>query len=216
MIFVSLFITAIIAFLWLKSQGYRRIAIEGVSKGAEYALASAVTFNENFCLILKTPTWYYGEGLVKRAPSNTSSWSYKGEEFPYTTYKERAFKLKKDILFKKEYNILSINTGKVVSEASIIPIEKVNGPVLIFSTKTDTVWPSSDSGERLISRLEAAVFRYPYRHICFDHMSHMMFENANSLVRLLFKSERNYPKECKEERKRMREETENWLKNIWF
>lgn len=107
MIFVSLFITAIIAFLWLKSQGYRRIAIEGVSKGAEYALASAVTFNEISCLILKTPTWYYGEGLVKRAPSNTSSWSYKGEEFPYTPYKERAFKLKKDILFKKEYNIRS-------------------------------------------------------------------------------------------------------------
>lgn len=203
------------AICWLKAQNYKRIAIEGVSKGAEYALAAATLFPELTCLILKTPSWFCGEGLIKKTPSGTSSWSYKGKELPYTPYKERKFQLKKTILQTKEYNILSINSGKTVQEDSVFPVEKVNGPVLIFATKADTVWPSAESGERLDSRLTQKGFTYPHKYICFSCMSHMMLENANRLVRLLFKSEKEHPDECARERKEMGTEAAKWLEDIW-
>lgn len=203
------------AIKWLMQQGYKRIAIEGISKGAEYALAAATIFQEISSVILKTPTWYYGEGLIRKAPSNTSCWTYQGEELPYTPYKERVFDIKRNILQTREYNILSINTEKKVVEPSIIQIEKVNGPVLIFSTKADTVWPSAESGEKLNSRLRQSNFPYPHKHICFTYMSHIMLENANSFVRLLFKSEKEHPKECAEERKLMGQEVKDWLQNVW-
>lgn len=203
------------AIKWLLQQGYKRIAIEGISKGAEYALAAATVFPEISCVILKTPTWFYGEGMIKKAPANTSCWTYQGEELPYTPYKERAWDIKKNILQTREYNILSINTGKEVIEPSIIRIEKVNGPVLIFSTKADTVWPSAESGEKLDLRLEQTNFPYPHKHICFTYMSHIMLENANGFVRLLFQSEKEHPKECAEERKLMGKEVKEWLENVW-
>ena len=203
------------AIIWLKRRGYQRIAVEGLSKGAEYALAAAVSFSDISCVILKTPTWYYGEGLIKKAPSYTSSWTYRGAELPYTPYRERAFHLKRSILRAREYNILPINTGKEIVDSSVIPIEKVNGPVLIFSTKADTVWPSAESGERLDVRLTQADFPYPHKHICFTCMSHIMLENAGGLVRLLFKSEREHPKECAEERRLMEQEVTDWLEHIW-
>lgn len=200
---------------WLKKQGYVRIAIEGVSKGAEYALAAATTYQEISCVILKTPTWFYGEGLIRKTPSNTSCWTYGGRELPYTPYKERKFQLKETILRTKEYNILSINTGKQIVNSSIIPVEKVNGPVLIFSTKADTIWPSEESGQKLDLQLTQADFPYPHKHICFTYMSHIMLENANSLVRLLFKSEKEHPLECAEERNRMKQEVNEWLEHVW-
>lgn len=42
-----------------------------------------------------------------------------------------------------------------------------------------------------------------------------MLENANSLVRLLFKSEKEHPLECAEERNRMKQEVNEWLEHVW-
>lgn len=46
-------------------------------------------------------------------------------------------------------------------------------------------------------------------------MSHIMLENAGDLVRLLFKSEREHPKECAEERSLMEQAVTDWLERIW-
>lgn len=102
-----------------------------------------------------------------------------------------------------------------MNERSVIPVEKVNGPVLLLSTKADTVWPSEESGKRLEQRLTQAGFPYAHRHICFDFMSHIMLENANGFVRVLCRSEREHPQECTEERRRMAQEGFDWLERIW-
>ncbi len=45
----------------------------------------------------------------------------------------------------KEYNILPVNTGKNVLSESIIPVEKIQAPILMLSTRVDTIWPSAES-----------------------------------------------------------------------
>ena len=203
------------AIRWLKEKGYEKIALEGISKGAEYAAAAAIKYPEISCVILKAPSYFYSEGLVQKAPSDTCCWTDGEEELPFTPYKLRSFNMKKQLLRERELNLLPLNTGKDVREESLIPIEKIGGPVLLLSTEADRVWPSAESGRILEERLEKKSFPYAHRHIVFQHMSHLMFENANKKVRLLFKSERHFPKECARERSLMGQEVCRWLEEVW-
>lgn len=200
---------------YLVEKGYGKIGISGTSKGAEYALAAAITFPKLSCVIVKTPSWFYGEGVKGRKPSGTSSWSYQGKELPYTPYKTRKFHMLKMLWKEKEYNLLEINTGKRVTADSVIPVEKIHAPILILSVSRDTIWPSKESGEKLALRLQENSFEYPYQHICYEHMSHMMLEYCGSEVRYFMKSERHYPQECTKERWKMGRECVEWIENVW-
>ena len=200
---------------WLKKQGYEKIGIEGCSKGAEYAAAAAIEFHDLSCVILKIPSWFYSEGMDKTNPSGASSWSYKGEEIPFTPYKTRKLPVMKEMMKNKEYNILAINTGKKVVPESIIPIEKIEAPVLMFSTEVDTIWPSKESCEKMEERLKANNFSYPHKHICFQHMSHMMLENCGKGIKWFIRSEKEFPEECARERVVMGQECIKWIEEVW-
>lgn len=200
---------------WLKKQGYEKIGIEGCSKGAEYAAAAAIAYSELSCVILKIPSWFYGEGMDKTVPSGASSWTCEGKELPYTPYKTRKLPVMKEMMKNKEYNILAINTGKKINPDSIIPIEKIQAPVLMFSTEVDTIWPSKESCEKMEERLNANYFAYPHKHICFEHMSHMMLENCGKGIKYFIKSEKEFPEECARERIIMGRECIKWIEEVW-
>lgn len=200
---------------WLKKQGYEKVGIEGCSKGAEYAAAASIEFHDLTCVILKIPSWFYSEGMDKTNPSGASSWSYKGEEIPFTPYKTRKLPVMKEMMKNKEYNILAINTGKKVVPESIIPIEKIEAPVLMFSTEVDTIWPSKESCEKMEERLNANNFSYPHKHICFKHMSHMMLENCGKGIKWFIRSEKEFPEECARERVVMGQECKKWIEEVW-
>ena len=166
-------------------------------------------------LFLKIPSWFYSEGMNGKTPSGTSSWSYKGQELQYTPYKTRKLPVLKEMIKNKEYNILAINTGKTIVPDSIIPIEKIEAPILMFSTEVDTIWPSKESCERLEERLDINNFPYPHKHICFEHMSHMMLENCGSSIKWFIKSEKQFPEECARERVIMGQECIKWIEEVW-
>lgn len=200
---------------WLKKLGYEKIGIEGCSKGAEYAAAAAIEFHELSCVILKIPSWFYSEGMNGTKPSGASSWSYQGKEIPYTPYKTRKLPIFKEMIKNKEYNILAINTGKTIQPDSIIPIEKIEAPILMFSTRVDTIWPSKESCEKMEECLNINNFSYPHKHICFEHMSHMMLENCGSAIKYFIKSEKKFPEECATERVVMGQECIKWIEEVW-
>lgn len=200
---------------WLKKQGYEKIGIEGCSKGAEYAAAAAIAYPELSFVILKIPSWFYGEGMDKTVPSGASSWTCEGKELPYTPYKTRKLPVIKEMMKNREYNIIAINTGKKINPDSIIPIEKIQAPVLMFSTEVDTIWPSKESCEKMEERLNANHFAYPHKHICFKHMSHMMLENCGKGIKYFIKSEKEFPEECARERIIMGQECIKWIEKVW-
>ncbi|MDD2213498.1 MAG: acyl-CoA thioester hydrolase/BAAT C-terminal domain-containing protein [Oscillospiraceae bacterium] len=200
---------------WLHRQGYQHIAVEGLSKGAEYALACAIAFPDISCVIAKAPTWYYGEGLSGEQPDGCASWSWDGQPLPFTSYQLRRVPVVKYWLQAGEFQVLSANTGLQVRPESVIPVEKIHGPLLLLGTSADTVWPSAQSGEKLRQRLDAQAFAYPYQLKIYQRMSHIMLENANGFTRLIFKSERHYPAACAEERKDMARLTRHWLETVW-
>lgn len=203
------------AVAYLRDRGYEKIGVQGVSKGAEYVLAAAIASPDISFVNVRTPSWFYSEGLCKQQPSGSSCWSYQGKELPYTPYKTRKYNLVKELWKYKEFNILAFNTGKTVKPKSIIPVEKIHAPILIQTLQNDTIWPSQESGEKLVERLKENGFSYPYKLTCYEHMSHMMMEYCGSAVQLFFKSEKQYPQECAAEREQMGAETLEWAENIW-
>lgn len=207
------------AIKWLKEHGYNKIGMDGTSKGSEITLLAATMFSDISCVIARVPSHFVSEGLVvsgkSKNPSGTSSWSYKGVEIPYARYNSRLIDIKKIIIKEKELHLIDINSGKNVTEDTLIPVEKIQGPVLLLSSVNDSVWPSNESGIYIDNRLDEKKFAFPHKHIAFPHMSHAMLTEVSLLYKLAFKTERQNKEKCTEERIQLAKELINWVDNVW-
>lgn len=220
------------AIRWLKENGYEKIAVQGISRGAEYAAAAAVTFPEITCTILRAPGCFYSEGLIRNNPSGTSSWIFRGEELPYAPFSVRSFtgQRQRELAAASEPGSTAGEqaaadgraaggkTPLLAAEpapAAAIPLERAHGPVLIFSSEADTVLPSAENGRTLDARLSSHGFPHPHRHVCYNCVSHILLEQASRFSREVFQSERAHPEECARERQHLGDTTIHWIENIW-
>ena len=207
------------AIAWLKEQGYERIGIDGTSKGSEIALLAATMFSDLSCVIARVPSHFISEGLVThgkfKRPSGTSCWSYEGKEIPFAPYTVRDFNMPKILIKAKEMNLLSINKEKVVTKETLIPIEKIKAPILFLSAINDTVWPSYESSLFMVKYLEEKAYAYPYKHIAFENLSHIMLTEISLVYKLAFKTERHNKEKCLEERIQLKNELLDWVQNVW-
>jgi dienelactone hydrolase len=57
-------------------------------------------------------------------------------------------------------------------ERALMPVEKVNGPVLLVSGRDDALWPSTQMADEVIQRLKK--FHHPHRseHLAYDGDGH--------------------------------------------
>lgn len=55
------------AIAWLKEQGFEKIAVDGISKGSEYALLAASRFDDISCVIARVPSYFVSEGMIGRS-----------------------------------------------------------------------------------------------------------------------------------------------------
>ena len=207
------------AIRWLKAQGYEKIGIDGTSKGSEMALVAASLFSEISCVIVRVPSHFVSEGLSgsgkNKAPSGTSCWSYQGRELPYAPYRSRTFNIPKMFMEEKEMHIITFNRDKEVTPETLIPIEKIQAPILLLSSKHDEVWPSFESATLMEKRLTEIGFPYPHKHVAYEHMSHALLTRLPWIYKMAFKSERQHPEECRQDREALKKELLAWAENIW-
>ncbi len=206
------------AIAWLKEQGYEKIAVDGISKGSEYTRRAASRFPETSCGVARVPSDVGSEGRIgRKAPSGTSCWSYRGEELRYTPYVVRDFDVFKQLRRYGEFNILSYNTGKDVTEESIIPVENIRGPILLISTEADAVWPSAEQAAQIVSRLEEHGFSYEVKSLTYEYVSHFAIPMRRNtwLLKLLFQSERQFPEECAAERADLSRQAVAFVRDHW-
>lgn len=207
------------AIRWLKRQGYQKIGIDGTSKGSEMALIAASLFPDLSSVIVRVPSHFVSEGLSgsgkNKAPSGTSCWSYQGKDLPYAPYRSRTFNILKMFMQEKEMHIITFNRSKDVTPETLIPIERIQAPILMLSSKHDEVWPSYESACYMEKKLKEAGFQFPYKHVAFEHMSHAMLTRLPWIYKMGFKSERQHPRECAEDREALKRELLNWVNQSW-
>lgn len=201
------------AVLWLKENGYSRVGIYGVSKGAELALVSASLIPQIQYVIAVSPACCVFEGIAKPKYSNTSSWTWGGKPLPYASFKNISVNMIKNVIknrefgFKKQYiEVLTANKN----EENIIKVENINGPILLLSVKEDAQWPSAQMGKMICDRLSDKGFAFPFHHEIFHPASHILCP-VKTKLRFAYRIERKYKKECEVSRKQALKITLDWL-----
>ena len=137
------------------------IALMGGSRGGELALNVASRFSYIKAVIALSTSNVSFPAITWSA--NTSSWMYKGKELPYVPalLKTIAPALKGDL-----YTAHSIMLeDKQAVEAATIPVEHINGAILLLSGTNDDQWPASAMSDQIVERLRSKHFPHAYEHI---------------------------------------------------
>jgi dienelactone hydrolase len=172
------------AIAWLKEQPAvdpDRVAVMGVSKGGELAVLLAATYPED----IKAVVGYSASPVVWRGASYRplsfilgkprSSWTLGGKPVPFVDVRPRFSEVMGAFIGKlpslRAMHERSLDDQAAVSAASI-PVERINGPVLLISHTDDRVWPATRLSEMAIERLDAHNHPFPYHHLCYEDAGH--------------------------------------------
>lgn len=161
------------ALAWLVRQpdvDPKRIAIGGVSKGGELALLVASRHPEIRGVAVFVPSGVVFQSIASGYP-RTSSWSSHGKELPFVAYG----KVDHPKNTAEIYGVgLELAERDKSIEAAVIPVERINGPILLLSGQDDTLWPSTRLSEMIVARLRAHKFRYPFEHVAYPGAGHLI------------------------------------------
>jgi dienelactone hydrolase len=143
----------------------RRVGVAGASQGAQAALITAATYRQVAAVLAVAPSDVVSAALgpppdrIKSAP-RTSSWSLGGVPVPYLPH--------------------GVDFGSDAYPEASIAVERINGPVLLISGTQDKAWPSSLMADKIMKRLKAHNFRFPYQHLRYADAGHGLFAAHDS------------------------------------
>ncbi len=164
------------AIQWLQSQpeiDRQRIAMIGWSIGGQAALLAGGIYHQVKTVIaISAPIFVYGVSVS--STEYTSRWSYQGQPLPFLTNDYTEFRY--DHPFRE-----AVSSGKdplpllpdikasmeadPELAAATIPVEKIEGSILLITGTYDSLIPSTVYAEIAIDRLKQHDFAYPYRHL---------------------------------------------------
>src|SRR5580700_10337995 len=151
-----------------------RIAVLGSSRGSELALLAAAAFPQIRAVVAYSPSnssW----AALDSGPQH-AAWTTNGDPVPFvpnppreliTGIKERSSGLSPLL------QGLFLSYSHMVQRAEI-PVEKINGGILLISGKDDRVWPSSAMSDLIVSRLKENGFRYPVVNLSYEEAGHLI------------------------------------------
>lgn len=166
------------ALTWLRKQPEvdpDKIIVMGASRNAELSLLIASLFPK------------YVGGVIAYAPSSVSwsntvlpynsddlkpSWKYLGEDIPYVPM-DKITGNDSNKIETLEYWKSGLAKTDYVTEATI-KVEKINGPIILFSGKDDKVWPSSFMADMIEQRIEENNFNHSFQNIKYDKAGHLI------------------------------------------
>ena len=171
------------ALVWLKKQPEvdpNKIIVMGASRNAELALVLASIFPESISgVVAYAPSAVSWSNTVLPYNSNElkSSWKYKGVDIPYVPMNKITGNESNKIRMV-EYWKKGLQKTDFIEQAAI-KVEKINGPILLFSGHDDQVWPSSIMADMIEKRLEANSFKYSFQNIKYENAGHLISSNPD-------------------------------------
>ncbi len=156
---------------WLCAQRQvdpKRIGLLGASKGGEAALLIASRDKRVRAVAAGVPSSVAWQGYnPKNLMHPDPSWTEAGKPIPYAAYD-----LSKPFTGLRDFYERSL--AKAPPDA-FIPVERINGPVLLVSGRDDKLWPSSPMSDQVMARLDKAKFRFAHQHLAYDNAGHAGF-----------------------------------------
>lgn len=170
------------AIKWLRNQkevNPNKIVLMGASRNAELALILAATFPEVVSgVVAYAPSAVSWSNTVLPYNSDVlkSSWKYKGMDIPYVPM-DKIVGNDSDSIQMIAYWKKGLAKKDWVAKAAI-KVEKIKGPILLFSGKDDAVWPSSTMADSIAQRLKKKKFEYSFQNIKYENAGHLISNKA--------------------------------------
>ncbi|MEP6765637.1 MAG: acyl-CoA thioester hydrolase/BAAT C-terminal domain-containing protein [Gemmatimonadaceae bacterium] len=146
-----------------------RIGIGAVSKGAEAALLVASNRADVAAVGVFSPSGYVFQSVTRDFRS-TSSWTRNGVDVPFIPYGSAPTGSPTVEFYRagrKEANAATL-------ELATIPVERINGDVLLLSGDNDTLWGSGELSELIVSRLREKNFSHAVNHTNYPNAGHLI------------------------------------------
>jgi dienelactone hydrolase len=155
---------------WLKAQrsvDSTRIGVLGTSRGGELALLLGATYPSAFRVVVaNVPSSVVWPGLSDDA--ETAAWTLNGK--PLVSVRGKFGPADLTLPGRNRF-LKRMNDTAAVARAAI-PVERIGGPVLLFSGKDDQVWPSDVFAAQIVERLKAHRFKHPVEHYSYENAGH--------------------------------------------
>lgn len=160
-----------------------RVALLGVSRGAELALLLASAMAEVSAVVAYAPShvaWAAG-GRDKNTGEGIPVWTRGEKPVPFAPLPLRGFMLRsafpvvglrRPVVFRNLFRAGLRNRKEIANAA--IPVENIAGPVLLISGGDDRVWPAAEMSEQIISRLKKRKFAHDAQHLHYPRAGHML------------------------------------------
>jgi uncharacterized protein len=133
-----------------------RLAVLGVSKGAEAALLLAARDPRITVTVAMSPSsvvWAnIGAGRDGLASPYRSSWTWQGEALPFVRYDDSWTVPRGDWPSYRGLYEQSLQTFADDIEASEIPVERIGGDVIVTAGGDDQVWPADAFAGAIVQR----------------------------------------------------------------
>ncbi len=163
-----------------------RLAVWGVSKGAEYALVAAANLPwiDRVVGCVPSSVVWSGFGRSPLPDEVYSSWSVAGRSLPYIAYDNYADVLEGKLSAGAVHRRSLGSAPKADRAAARIPLEKTNAKVLLLGATRDHVWPSGEMTLELETNLRAANKGSQLKAIVFEGASHFICGTGEELQRI--------------------------------
>ena len=213
---------------FLKTQGYDKFGVIGSSFGSNMALSAAARIPEITLTIALTPNdWvYWGifndklDGTSERPADGESAFTWRGKPLPYmpSPYKHPDYwnmfikegKERGDVVASLNLHDLA-EEKHPVSEAERIPVENINGYLLLAGAKDDVMWNTCRGISRMKKKIEESNSNCKLEVLIYEHCSHFIFPETmmqlilprfmvDIILPRFYSETKGYTKECRKSR----------------
>ena len=230
------------AIKYLKENGNEKIGITGASTTGTLALTAASYFSDITLTIAMTPSDFIWQGFAQGKKDGCGEWpiegeslfTYRGKPLPYMPFcykhpdywrvmKEEAKSTGNATASRKIFE--DSEAAHPITEDEFIKIENIKGKLLMIGAEDDCLWNAAKYVKRAEKRLEERPHDCDAEAVTYGRGTHFVFPEsllktifpigAGTLLKLTFRSAKEYPKECKETRididKRVTKAIEEWV-----
>jgi dienelactone hydrolase len=167
---------------WLQKQpavDKEKLVITGASRGGELSLLLGATFPFFKTVVANVPSSQVWSGFGGEDGFSKPAWTHHGEPVLFHAADnegEMEFELSQaaqEPIPLTPMFLKSLEDEEFI-RTSTIPVENIQGAILLISGDDDQMWPSTLFCERVTERLKKTGFTYPYKHCRYAGAGHMI------------------------------------------
>ncbi len=169
------------ALQWLSAQpGVRpdALAVLGRSRGAELALILGSRLPLLRAIVAYCPSSIVWNGLRGDRVSESPAWTASGRAIPFASLAALTSpQLRAEVFGRSPVRLAALFDAALaapVAPDAFIPVERIQGSVLLISGDDDRMWPSARMGDQMVERLRAHRSPLRVRHSRYAGAGHLM------------------------------------------